>query len=272
MIRAEHIEVIRGGRPILVRQSLSLKPRELNVVLGPNGAGKSTLLRVLTGELHPDEGHVLYDGSPLSELDPAQIARRRAVLAQGSSLNFDFTAYEVVLLGRIPHLSGWESARDRQACDEALEAVEMATFRNRKYPSLSGGEQQRIHIARVLAQLDAGRGPEGEDGSPSAWLFLDEPTSALDLRHQHAVLRLVRRLAHEHGLGVMAILHDLNLALRYADHVLLLSEGRLVASGPPSETLTRDHIADVHGVEAEIVCSAFDSCPLIHVFHSDSHP
>ncbi|MFW5883604.1 MAG: heme ABC transporter ATP-binding protein [Verrucomicrobiota bacterium] len=269
-MRANNIEVIRGGKAILARQSLSLQPGELNVVLGPNGAGKSTLLKVLTGELEPDSGQVFYEEVPLAELDPPEIARRRAVLGQSSSLAFDFSVAEVVMLGRIPHLSSWESPKDRQACAEALEAVEMADFRHRSYPSLSGGEQQRVHLARVLAQLDAHAArAEAAGERRAAWLFLDEPTSALDLRHQHAVLELARRLARERGIGILAILHDLNLALRYADRVVLLSQGQQVAAGEPLKTLTAENVGKVYGVRAEIVCSAYNNCPLINVLHQE---
>jgi iron complex transport system ATP-binding protein len=271
VILANDIEVLRSGRSILARQSLGLRPGCLNVVLGPNGAGKSTLLKVLTGEWTPDHGTVSYEGIPLSELNPPEIARRRAVLGQGSTLSFDFSVFEVVMLGRIPHLSGWESEADREACNEALAAVEMQNFRNRAYPSLSGGEQQRVHLARVLAQLDGKADAAGVGASGGcAWLFLDEPTSALDLRHQHAVLELVQNLARDRHLGVLAILHDLNLALRYADHVVLLSEGRQVAAGSPAETLTTENIAEVYGVRAEIVCSDYDNSPLINVLHQEA--
>lgn len=272
MIEADQVAVIRGGRAILAPTSLTLEPGELNVVLGPNGAGKSTLLRVLTGELEPDRGEVRYDGLSLSSLSISEVARRRAVLGQSSILSFDFTAGEVVMLGRIPHLSGWESQRDRQACEEALRAVDMLSFRDRRYPSLSGGEQQRIHLARVLAQLYKQADCAHGDQATNTWLFLDEPTSALDLRHQHAVLGLIRKLARERQFGVLAILHDLNLALRYADRILLLSEGELVASGPPSQALTTDNVAAVYGVRAEIVCSAYNQCPLINVLHHDESP
>lgn len=270
MIRADNIEVIRGGKAILARQSLCLKPGELNVVLGPNGAGKSTLLKVLTGELLPEQGEVFYEDVSLSRLDAPEIARRRAVLSQSSSLSFDFSVSEVVMLGRIPHLSGWESPEDRRACAEALEAVEMSAFKDRNYPSLSGGEKQRVHFARVLAQLERERASsEASGNTAAAWLFLDEPTSALDLRHQHAVLGLLKGLARDRGMGILAILHDLNLALRYADQVLLLSHGAQVAAGPPAETLTTHHVAAVYGVRAEIVCSAYNNCPLINVLQHE---
>jgi iron complex transport system ATP-binding protein len=268
MIQARQIEVIRGGRPILARQDITLRPGGLSVVLGPNGAGKSTLLKVLTGSLQPDHGSVFYDSVPLPEFDPRGIARRRAVLGQNTHLNFDFSVFEVVMLGRIPHLTGWESPQDRDACLKALQAVEMLEFRNRSYPSLSGGEQQRVNLARVLAQLSC---PEARTrGRQASWLFLDEPTSALDLRHQHAVLGLVKALARDRGIGVLAILHDLNLALRYADQVILLADGRQIAAGPPARTLTTANVAAVYGVQAEILCSAASNCPLINVLQHDS--
>lgn len=247
MLTATGITVTRGGKDLLAGVSLSLRPGEVSAVLGPNGAGKSTLLRVLTGAMAPEAGTVEMDGVAVHALSSGELARRRAVLSQESHLQFDFTVEEVVLLGRIPHLSGWESARDRAACERAIRAADLAELRERRYPTLSGGEKQRVHFARVLAQLD-----RDEHGGHAPWLFLDEPTSALDLRHQHATLQRVRALAHERGFGICAVLHDLNLALAYAERAVLLSQGTVFAQGAVGETLTAENVSAVFGVEAEL--------------------
>lgn len=266
MLQANDIAVIRGGSAILASVSARFEPGKLSVILGPNGAGKSTLLRVLTGTLRPDEGEVYLDGRPLSAYGIEELARHRAVLAQESLLQFDFSVEEVVLLGRIPHLSGWESSADHASCERALAALELLDMRYRRYPTLSGGEKQRVHLARVLAQLD----PGAQGFSGQRWLFLDEPTAALDLRHQHTTLALARDLAARQQLGVVAVLHDLNLAMRYADEVLLLSRGRIAAYGTPEETLTEATIAQVYEVSARLITSPGGGPPFIQTQQSDA--
>ena len=263
MIQAEQISITRNDKHLLSEASLRLNPGELSVIVGPNGAGKSTLLRVLTGDLAPDSGIVKYDDIPMSKIPRDAIARRRGVLGQQTNLSFDFKAEEVVMLGRIPHLSGWETERDRVARDHALEAVEMSPFRTRQYSTLSGGEAQRLHLARVLAQLNLWE-TDDSDRAPR-WLFLDEPTSALDLRHQHSTLKYVKSLTRSHRLGAIAVLHDLNLAMRYADTVYLMSEGRIVAHGDAPTTLNAENISTVYGVTAETINLASHERPLIHI-------
>lgn len=261
MWEATAISLHRGERSILDRVDLQLHPGELTAILGPNGAGKSSLLRILTGSLTPQAGTVTLDKKPLSAFSAAVLARRRAVMAQHSFLQFDFTVDEVVLLGRIPHLSGWETEQDRQACDAAIASVGLEAFRHRHYPTLSGGEKQRVHLARVLAQLDFQQSPAASAGS---WLFLDEPTSSLDLRFQHSMLAQVRSLAVDHGFGVCAVLHDLNLAMAYSDRVLLLHEGRRAACGPPRQTLTPENIESVYQVHATLLSHPEHPFPTIH--------
>lgn len=263
MLKAEQISVVRSGRAIVDAVSAAFEPGTLSVILGPNGAGKSTLLRVLSGALAPDGGAASLDGRALTGYSKPALARRRAVLAQESLLQFDFSVEEVVILGRIPHLTGWENEHDRQACDRAIAAAELEHLRYRRYLTLSGGEKQRVQLARILAQID----PGGREMEGTRWLLLDEPTSALDLRHQHTLLTRVRRLSRSHGFGVVAILHDLNLAMRYADQVVLLDRGRAVATGPTRRTLTAPRISAVFGVETEIHCSQAGACPFIQTAH-----
>lgn len=267
MLEAIDISVIRSGRPILDQVSIRLQTGRVSVILGPNGAGKSTLLRVLSGTLLPESGDVRLDDRPLASFPPRELARRRGVLAQQSFLQFDYSVSEVVILGRIPHLSGWESEADHDAARRALAAVGLESLAHRRYPTLSGGEKQRVHLARVLAQLDVfpGRPAKHEADTPTCWLLLDEPTSALDLRHQHAVLAHAHQLARATGLGVCAVLHDINLALRYADHITLLDQGCLAAAGPTREALTPEAVSTVYGVEAELHHLNSDSCPFMQI-------
>lgn len=246
-LNARSLMVRRGPKTLLDGVSITLRPGRVFAVIGPNGAGKSTLLRVLAGELVPDEGEVLLHGRPLSAWSSSHLARLRAVLPQESDLRFPFRVEEVVRLGRIPHAGGGDSAHDHTVAQEALHLTGLAPLSQRLYPTLSGGEKQRVHLARALAQLRPARGASAPAGRV---LLLDEPTASLDLAHQHAVLKIARSLAVREQVAVLAILHDLNLALGYADEVVVLREGRLVASGSVRETLSPELIASVFGVSA----------------------
>jgi iron complex transport system ATP-binding protein len=227
---AEGLAYETAGRRLLDGVSLELRPGELLAVLGPNGAGKTTLLKLLSGELEPSAGSVRLNGRPLRAWSRLQVAQQRAVLPQQGGLSFPFTAEEVVRMGCAPHrvrgaMSEAEVVRDAMRVADVLHLAE------RRYPALSGGERQRVQLARVLAQI-------WEPGDEEArFLLLDEPTSALDLAHQHQVLGLARQLADAQAIGVLAILHDLNLAACYAERILLLSEGRVAACGPAAEIL-----------------------------------
>lgn len=263
---ATAITVRRGGRALLDAASITLTPGRVTAVVGPNGAGKSTLLRVLSGELAPDAGSVSVQGRPLAAWPAAELARVRAVLPQESDLRFPFRVTEVVRLGRIPHPGGGDTLADHAIAAAALARVDLTPLADRLYPSLSGGEKQRVHLARALAQLQPAPPPPPSSfiphpsslrpppSSPRV-LLLDEPTAALDLAHQHSVLALARELALGEGVAVLAILHDLNLVLAYADDLVVLSGGRVVASGPVEATLTPELVREVFAVPARLLPS-----------------
>jgi iron complex transport system ATP-binding protein len=238
MLRAERLTVRRGQATVLADIDLELRPGEVLGVLGPNGAGKSTLLGALAGELKPAHGRVLLDDRPLADWHGQERARRLAVLPQSSTLSFAFRVEEVVAMGRLPHASG--RRRDREIVDEALRAADAAHLAGRSYLELSGGERQRVHLARVLAQLWPG-------GSGQV-LLLDEPTSMLDPLHQHTTLQATRDFA-DRGAAVLVILHDLNLAARYCDRLLLLDRGRTHAFGLPEQVLCAEPLQIVFGLE-----------------------
>ena len=247
---------VRVGQATLLSDvSLDVRPGEVLAVVGPNGAGKTTALRVIAGETPPTTGGATLGGRPLAEIEPRTLALRRAVMPQASTLPFDFSVLEVVLLGRTPHRAG--QAADLDAAFRAMRAGGVEALAARRYQTLSGGEQQRVHLARALAQLDA-EAPPGE----TRYLLLDEPTSALDIAHQHAVLRTARDRAAE-GVGVLAVLHDLNHAAQYADRVAVLAAGRLVACGPPREVLTADVVARAFGVTVVVTDHPCAACPLV---------
>ncbi|MFJ4196957.1 heme ABC transporter ATP-binding protein [Pseudomonas sp. NPDC089534] len=252
MLRAHNLHIRRGRKTVLADVSLQLEPGEVLGVLGPNGAGKSTLLAALCGQLAPDGGEVLLDGEALAQWSGNRRAQRLAVLPQVSTLDFGFRVEEVVGMGRLPHQAG--RVRDDEIIAEALQAADAAHLSGRSYLALSGGERQRVHLARVLAQLWPGQAGQT--------LLLDEPTSMLDPLHQHTTLQAVREFA-DRGAAVMVILHDLNLAARYCDRVLLLESGRPVALDTPQQVLRPDSLKAVFGLEVLVQAHPERGHPLI---------
>lgn len=243
MLEADRITVSAGARDLLADVSIRVAPGRITAIVGPNGAGKSTLMKALTGEITPRAGGVTLDGVAIRHVPAGRLAQRRAVLPQSSSLAFPFTVHEVVRLG-VGGLRDAGAIRERVAA--ALARVDLGGFGGRYFQELSGGEQQRVHLARVLCQV----WDPVKDGEPR-YLFLDEPTASLDLRHQILALDEALRFARGGG-GVAAILHDLNLAALYADHLVVISAGRVAAEGPPHRVLTEATLSDVFGVRMRI--------------------
>ncbi|NKF22364.1 heme ABC transporter ATP-binding protein [Solimonas marina] len=240
MLALESASYSVHGRCIVDELSLAVKPGRLLALIGPNGAGKSTALGLLSGRLDATRGEATLDGEPLADWEPEVLAQRRAVLSQNVQLAFGFTAREVVLLGRSSRCHRI-AVRDERIANAALEATCAAHLARRNYLELSGGEQQRVQLARVLAQI-------WERGDVPAYLLLDEPEAGLDIAHQHFILRFARRLAHD-GYGVVAVLHDLNLAARHADEIAVLSGGRLCACGVAEQALEPQRLSSVYGIE-----------------------
>ena len=253
-LRAEGISLHLSGFDLLRDISLAVTPGEVTAVVGPNGAGKSSLLKVLTGDNPVSAGAVSLNGRPLAEWQPAQRARILAVLPQHTVLDFPFTAREVVALGRTPHDTG--NLRDAEIIGAALAAVDASYLEKRYYTNMSGGEKQRVQLARVLAQI----------WEPSAvgdrFLLMDEPTSAFDLSHQQMCLDIVERFSAS-GVGVLMVLHDLNLAARCADNLVVLSCGAIAAQGSPAEILTEALLEEVFKVDALISRHPRHGTPLV---------
>ena len=263
--RAEGISLRYGNRTVLSDVSLDVTPGEVLVLVGPNGAGKSTLLKGLAGELPISAGTVRLDETEITAMPPVALARRRGVLPQASSLSFPFTVHEVVRLG----LSGFRRASQmRNAVDEALARVDLAAFSGRPYHALSGGERQRVHLARVLCQV-----PEPRRGDEACFLFLDEPTSGLDLKHQTMILEIARAFAAAGG-GVLAVLHDLNLAATYADRIAVVAGGGIAMTGPAHGVITDAMIREAFGVDLEVSGTPSDGAPFVlpHTIRSASRP
>jgi iron complex transport system ATP-binding protein len=242
------IRVTRDGRALLDDVSLALERNEVIALIGANGAGKSTLLGVLAGDIAPDAGRVCVHGRDVASLSARELARLRAVLPQQTILQFGFTGREVVEMGRHP-LPAARRDDDARAVDLALATTEARHLAEQRYPTMSGGEQMRVSLARVLAQ-------------ESPLLLLDEPTGSLDIRHQHLVMEVAQSLARN-GATVLCILHDLNLALSYADRVAVLVEGRLVAFDTPWAIARSDILEEAFACPMHVVEHPFRDAPLV---------
>ena len=265
MLQAHGIAVQRGKRQILSDIDLSLPAGQVIGVLGANGAGKSTLLAALAGELSPSAGRITLNGRPLSAWSVAELARCRAVLPQSPSLQFDLPVATVIGMGAYPHARHTRTgaprtddsrdtaraaiAEDQRILQRVLALADVQDLYERRYCHLSGGEQQRVHLARVLYQLLLARQGHNE----YRVLMLDEPTASLDPRHQLHLLSAVHTLAHEENAAVLVIVHDLNLAAGCCDQLLLLGQGRVAARGTPAQVLTPDALCQVYGVEATVL-------------------
>ena len=219
-------------------------------VLGPNGSGKTTLMRLLSGGLSPERGSVQLDEADLKMFRPTVLARRIAVVPQETSLAFDYTALEIVLMGRYPHLRAFEveGPHDLAVAHTALEATGTRHLAERAFRSLSGGEKQRVIIASALAQTANG-GPRTD---PPGLLLLDEPTASLDLRYQLEIGALVTRLRHERGITVLLSTHDLHFAASVCTEILLLASGRVLARGAPAAILTPAAVGTLYGIDPAV--------------------
>ncbi len=235
-LQLEAATVIRGGRAILADATFSAQAGRFTALCGPNGAGKTTALSALAGSLQPERGRASLDGKNIADLRPLDLARRRAVLPQSPILSFPFRVHEVVAMGRTPHHGRSTPQYDLDVTAAAMARVDILPFAERNYLTLSGGERQRVQLARAIAQI----WDPPEDGS-ERWLLLDEPTAALDLKYQIRLIRLLRSLADE-GWGILAVLHDLPLVRRSADHVVMFRHGRVHAEGGPETVLSDSEI------------------------------
>lgn len=248
-VRATGVRVERSGRPVLDQVDLAIRAGELHALVGPNGAGKSTLLAAVSGDLPLAAGTVEVDDRPLAQWSAVELAMRRAVLTQRSALSFPFAVVDVVRMGRSPWAGRPEEAHDDAVVAETMRRCDVIRFAARPFPSLSGGEQARAALARVLAQR-------------AGVLLLDEPTAALDLHHQELVMRIARDRAAA-GDAVVVVLHDLALAGAYADRVTLLADGRIRAAGPPDTVLTAPLLSEVYRHDIEVVPHPDTRLPLV---------
>jgi iron complex transport system ATP-binding protein len=259
MLEASDITFRVGSKALVSDMSVSFAPGRLHLIIGPNGAGKSTLVKVLARLLRPQTGRVEYEGADVRDASDAELAKRRAVLSQAVEVAFPLTVREVVMMGRYPHFGVRPGPVDEKIADELMDFFDVTEFAGRNYQTLSGGERQRVNFARVLSQLwraDSGQPAAPDSGSTRAscrYLFLDEPLTFLDIRHQIEFMKKVRLFTDAPDVVTVGVVHDLNLAARFADQIVMLNDGRVVATGTAAEVLTAERIREVFGVEPTFV-------------------
>jgi iron complex transport system ATP-binding protein len=256
MLKTSGIHYSVGRKLILNDVSMDFQPGEFNMILGPNGSGKSTFLKIFSGEIHGYDGAVLYAGKKLETIKKAELAKERAVMSQQPELSFPLTVDEVVMMGRYPHFAFNPGRKDQAICEEVMQRLNLQSFKERNYLTLSGGEKQRVQYARVLAQIWE------KPASGCRYLFLDEPLTSLDINYQQEFLQVAREFAKEETI-LVAVMHDINLAIQYGDKLFFLKEGELVAKGKPKEILTEELIRKVFDVKATIVNNPVSGNPLI---------
>ena len=249
-ICATDIKMEIGNNQILKGVSIDSKSREFIGIIGPNGSGKSTLLKCIYRTLKPNNGCIMLGRQDISKMSVKESAKKLAVVAQHNYYNFDFSVGEVVLMGRYPHKKSLEpdNSEDYDIVNESLEKVGMLGFKNRSFSTLSGGEQQRVILARALAQQ-------------TPCLILDEPTNHLDIKYQLSLLNIVKSL----NLTVISAIHDLNIAAMYCDRLFVKKNGQIVGSGIPQEVLTKEFIKEIYDIDVEIV---YDSKDDMHILYS----
>ncbi|MDR1903954.1 MAG: ABC transporter ATP-binding protein [Treponema sp.] len=237
-ISGENISISLSGNEILRSISFDTADNKFIGIIGPNGSGKTTLLKCIYRVLKPDRGAVFFDGTDMHSFSVKETARKMGVVSQHNYYNFDFTVREIVLMGRAPHKKQMErdTAEDFSIVDEAIKTVDMESYADRRFSTLSGGEQQRVILARALAQQ-------------TKCLILDEPTNHLDVKYQFQLLNLLKKLNHT----VIAALHDLNIAVSYCDYIYVLKAGLLKGHGTPRELLTPRLLREIYEVDTKII-------------------
>jgi len=256
MLKAEAISYSIGKKQILKNVSAEFLPGEFNMVLGPNGSGKSTFLKIFSGELKGYHGNVFYNAKKIETIKKEELAKERSVLSQQPELSFPLTVDEVVMMGRYPHFSFNPGKKDVAICDEVMQRMNLGNFKDRNYLTLSGGEKQRVHFARVLAQI----WEKKRDGY--RYLFLDEPLASLDINYQHEFLQIARQFAQTDTV-LVAIIHDINLAVQYADKLFFLKDGEMLANGSPSAVLSKGLIKQIFGIDTTIISNPVSGSPLV---------
>jgi iron complex transport system ATP-binding protein len=247
MLRVENIGYEIGKTTLLKAVSLALEPGKLHLIIGPNGAGKSTLIKVITHQVKAKTGTIYYHNKDVKQFTSQDLAKIRSVLSQNIDLAFPLSVREVVMMGRYPHFTGMPEQKDLKAVEEAMLFFDVSHMQERNYLTLSGGEKQRVQFARVLAQIWYPVPGEGR------YLFLDEPLTFLDIRYQFDFMHKMKELLKSGDLTIIGVVHDLNLAAKFADHLMLMKDGKIIATGNRQEVLTKEHLF-----------SAYHLSPIVH--------
>jgi len=255
MLEAQEVSFSVSGRELLSGVSATFDASQLHLIIGPNGAGKSTLVKLLARLTRPTNGTILYEGTDVTATSEMILAKKRAVLSQAIEVAFPLSVREVVMMGRYPHFGGRPGPADQTLVDEMMSLVDITEFAERNYQTLSGGERQRVNFARVLAQVWPTEF-QISDFPQCRYLFLDEPLTFLDIHHQIDFMKKVRDFASADDAVVIGVVHDLNLAARFADRLYMIDQGRIIAAGTPDEVLTAELIRKVFAVEPEFVPTA----------------
>ncbi|MBL7891080.1 MAG: heme ABC transporter ATP-binding protein [Bacteroidia bacterium] len=247
MLVAENISYKIGDKTLLENVSLSFEPGKLNLIIGPNGAGKSTLIKTLCNQIRPDTGHIFYANRDINKISITELARIRSVLSQNIELAFPLRVNEVVMMGRYPHFVNDPTEQDELACMESMQFFDVDYLSDRNYMTLSGGEKQRVHFARVISQIWY------PITGNYRYLFLDEPLTFLDVRYQFNFMRKIVELLKNTDIVVVGVVHDLNLAAKFSDKIILLNDGKVIASGNKYEVLTKENVKTTYQLEPVIV-------------------
>jgi len=256
MLRAENISFKVGDKVLLHNTSVAFAENRFHVIMGPNGAGKSTLLKLLAGSERCTGGKILFQNKEICGFSKSELARLRAVLSQHYNITFPISTDDLVMMGRYPYFKGVPAVEDKQICKYATEILQASDLSGRDYNTLSGGESQKIQMSRILAQIwNIGI-------NKNKILFLDEPVSHLDMKYQHQLLQVARGMC-EKNITIIAILHDINLALTYADRILLMKQGRIAYDITSPYELTQGIIKDVFDMESKIIETGKGERPVI---------
>ena len=255
MLEARNVTFSVAGRDLLSGASAMFDSGKLHLIIGPNGAGKSTFIKLLARLTRPTSGEILYENSDVSSTSEMVLAKKRAVLSQAIEVAFPLSVREVVMMGRYPHFGGRPGPADQKLVAEMMSLVDVTEFADRNYQTLSGGERQRVNFARVLGQVWPNE-HQASDVPQCRYLFLDEPLTFLDIHHQIDFMKRVREFASAEDAVTIGVVHDLNLAARFADRLYLIDRGRIVAAGTPDEVLTAELIRKVFAVEPEFLPTA----------------
>lgn len=253
MIKVKELTYRIGKKELVSQLNFEAAAGELVVILGANGAGKSTLMKLLCKEIEPSSGEILLDNKDLKTWKLAELAKQRAVLAQQNTISISFIVNELVMMGRYPHFQQQPSDTDISIVREVMIETGITHLASRDYNTLSGGEQQRVQLARVLAQIYDAK---------NACLFLDEPTNGLDLLYQQQMMELARKLANK-GYCVVCILHDINFASRFADKIMMLKNGKMVAMGAPVDVINCENIHETFSINVRLLPCEGYNCPLV---------